>query len=89
MAENIRRLAVYRVGYADGFLRIKDNGTRGFEHNANNLCMDACLRVGYAKKGKKICILDDAAKTAEAVQSISYEVLCAATRRGERVYEYT
>ena len=87
--KNIKRLAVYRVGYADGFLRKQQNGMHGWKKNANCLCMDACLRKGYAKKGQRTLILQDAHASAEAAKTISYEVLCAATKRAERIYEYT
>ena len=81
-------LSVLRMGYADGFLRKKDNGAHGFEQNANNLCMDACIRVGKAKRGKKTPVLTDADETANVAGTIPYEVLCAATRRAERIYLY-
>lgn len=85
----VKRLAIYRVGYADGFLRRQQNGMHGSENNVNHMCMDACLRNGRAEKGRKILILQDAAQTAKASKTISYEVLCAATKRAERIYEYT
>ena len=84
----INRLHVLRVGYADGFLRKKRDGLNGDEKQANRLCMDACLRLGRKKKGTSICILSDAAQTAKACKTIAYEVLCAATKRAERVYIY-
>ena len=89
LPKNLQCLTVYRVGYADGFLRKQNNGMHGYVSNANNLCMDACLRKGQAKKGAKTVVLDDAAVSARAIKSISYEVLCAATKRAERIYEYT
>lgn len=81
-------LSVLRVGYADGFLRNKENGTNGFEKNANNLCMDACIRKGKYNRGAKTPILTDADETAKSTGTIAYEVLCAATRRAERIYLY-
>ena len=81
-------LSVLRVGYADGFLRKKKNGTTGCERNANNLCMDACIRKGQYKRGKEVPILTDADETAKKAGTIAYEVLCAATRRAERIYLY-
>ncbi|MBQ8308289.1 MAG: alanine racemase [Clostridia bacterium] len=87
-AQKIKDLHIYRYGYADGFLRNKENGVCGFEDHANNLCMDACVRVGKAKRGAEIALLIDAAETGKRVGTISYEVLCAATRRAERVYDY-
>lgn len=76
-----------RMGYADGFLRKVENGVNGFQSNANNLCMDVCLRTGRAERGKSIPILTEAEKTAKATGTIPYEVLCAATRRAEFLYE--
>ena len=82
------RIALVRGGYADGFLRKKENGTLGCEQNANNLCMDVCLRTGKQPRGKRVYLLTDAEQTAEETGTIAYEVLCAATRRAERVYDY-
>ena len=87
-SERVNFLSVLRVGYADGFLRKKENGTAGYERNANNLCMDACIRKGRYKRGEEVPILTDADETAERAGTIAYEVLCAATRRAERIYLY-
>ncbi len=87
-SEKPKRLSVLRMGYADGFLRRKDNGTHGFERNANNLCMDACIRVEKSKRGEQTPVLTDADETARIANTIPYEVLCAATRRAERIYVY-
>ena len=81
------RLSVCRVGYADGFLRKSENGMDGWRDNANNLCMDACIRLGTLNRGGWIPILTDADKTASEVGTIAYEVLCAATRRAELIYD--
>ena len=86
--ERVNFLSVLRVGYADGFLRKKENGAKGFERNANNLCMDACIRKGKYKRGEEVPILTDADETAKSAGTIAYEVLCAATRRAERIYLY-
>lgn len=85
--EKPERLSVVRCGYADGFLRQKENGTVGCERNANNLCMDGCIRVGEECRGAWIAIMTDAAETAKKAGTIAYEVLCAATRRAEFVYD--
>ncbi len=87
-AEKGEKLFLLRGGYADGFLRAKDNGLDGAEQNANLLCMDSCLRKGDRRKGEWIYLLTDADKTAAAVNTVAYEVLCAATRRAERIYDY-
>lgn len=81
-------LTVLRVGYADGFLRSRGNGTDGAEKNVNALCMDACIRCGRGEIGRWTAVMSDADKTAKATGTISYEVLCAATRRAECIYVY-
>lgn len=81
-------LSVDRFGYADGFLRRKENGVIGAETHANNLCMDACIRRANNKVGQWRMILSDADCIARQTGTISYEVLCAATRRAELIYEY-
>ena len=83
----IKRLSVCRVGYADGFLRKKENGMQGDERNANNLCMDVCIRNDGSARGKSVILMQDADETARRTGTISYEVLCAATRRAEFVYD--
>ena len=80
-------LSVLRCGYADGFLRKRQDGIFGFEKNANNLCMDACIQFDERKKGDFVPVMIDAEKTASITDTISYEVLCAATRRAEMVYD--
>ncbi len=79
-------LSLLRVGYADGFLRRRENGADGYEKNANNLCMDGCIRVDKARRGKWVAILTDADETARVTGTIPYEVLCAVARRAERRY---
>ncbi|MBQ8684559.1 MAG: alanine racemase [Clostridia bacterium] len=81
------RLSVVRLGYADGFARTRENGVCDYENNANNLCMDACIRAKNERAGKELAVLTDAAETAKALGTISYEVLCNATRRAERIYD--
>ena len=81
-----KRLSTIRVGYADGFLRKKENGTDG--KNANNLCMDACIRNEDLKRGEWVTLLSDADETSKKTGTIAYEVLCSATRRAERIYDY-
>lgn len=82
------RLFTLRCGYADGFLRKKENGMIGFENGLNGLCMDACVREGTEIRGEEIPVLTDALITANATGTIPYEVLCAATRRAETEYDY-
>ncbi|MBQ7924433.1 MAG: alanine racemase [Clostridia bacterium] len=86
-AEENASLSVIRFGYADGYLRRRENGVCGWEYNANNLCMDACIRLKKGRKGQWLPVMTDAAETARLTGTISYEVLCAATRRAEMVYD--
>lgn len=83
----VDRISICRVGYADGFLRQAQNGMQGQEENANALCMDVCLKANKKRRGQMVTLLTDAEKIALATQTISYEVLCAATRRAEFIYE--
>ncbi len=78
---------VARYGYADGFLRRKENGVCDGALQVNNLCMDACIRKGKASMGEWIPVMVDAGKIAEETDTIAYEVLCAASRRAEMVYD--
>ncbi len=82
-----KKLTVYRVGYADGFLRKQKNGTNGWQNNASTLCMDACIRQGNVNPGRYVPIMLDADEVAALTGTIAYEVLCAATRRAEFVYD--
>lgn len=75
--KNYKNLSIYRLGYADGFARAVPLGV-------GNLCMDAFLCEGG---GWLQPILVDAAGYAKRCGTISYEVLCAATRRAEIIYE--
>lgn len=81
------RFTLCRVGYADGVLRNRKNGVENFDKNANELCMDVCIREGRIARGKYLPILLDAEKIARETGTIVYEVLCAATRRAEFVYD--
>ena len=83
-----KKLSVLRVGYADGFLRRKPNGLLGAQDISNALCMDAAVVNGIYRRGRKVEILSNAEEIAAATDTISYEVLCAATRRAEFVYAY-
>lgn len=75
--KNYNYISTYRLGYADGFARTVPLGE-------NNLCMDAFLRVGG---GELLPVLENAEHYAKRCGTISYEVLCAATRRAEIIYE--
>lgn len=88
VGKDTKRLSVLRLGYADGYLRKAQNGLRGADKNANNACMDVTVRADNRRRGDEILVMDDADETAKATGTISYEVLCAATKRAERVYDY-
>ncbi|MBR2023519.1 MAG: alanine racemase [Clostridia bacterium] len=75
-------LNVVRCGYADGVLR---GDADGF---FNTLCMDAHVRIGSKKVGEKVPVMVDADEIARRTGTVSYEVLCAVTRRAERKYTY-
>lgn len=81
-------LTVWRVGYADGFFRKRDNGMNGGEKNISALCMDVCIRKGKRVRGGFTPIMTDAAETAKRAGTVCYEILCAITRRAEFIYEY-
>ena len=86
--EEKQNLSVLRVGYADGFLRDKRGGLLSAKDKSNALCMDACIVNGRKKRGKKIIVLSNAEAQAKSAHTISYEVLCAATKRADFIYEY-
>lgn len=85
--EQSKDLTVFRVGYADGFLRQRENGTDGWQTQAGVSCMDACIRQGRFLQGQYLPIMTDAEAVATATGTVAYEVLCAATRRAEFVYD--
>lgn len=74
--KNYSLLHTYRAGYADGFFR-------GVPLGEGNLCMDAFISQ---REGDMQEVLPDVAAYAAAAGTISYEVLCSATRRAERIY---
>ena len=84
---SLGEISLCRAGYADGFLRKGQNGTVDSKDILGNLCMDVCIRHNKKRRGQNVALLIDAEETAKATGTISYEVLCAATRRAEFVYE--
>ena len=82
-----RGVTLYRVGYGDGFLRNRHNGLKECERFPNELAMDTCFKIGKKRRGQLEEIITDAEQTAKTAGTISYEVLCAATRRAECVYD--
>lgn len=79
-AEGKTKIALARYGYADGLPR-KEAG-RLF----NNRCMDVSAYISAEKRGKSVCVLDDAERIAEKYGTISYEILTRATARAEKIY---
>ena len=71
--------SLYRCGYADGVMRKNIRGQHG------NRCMDLTLSYGKTPK-KKVEILGDAQFLAKQYKTISYEILCKASIRAERIY---
>lgn len=74
--KNYKKLGVYRLGYADGFLR-------GVPLGIKTLCMDAF--ISEDNESLK-CVLSNADDYARRTGTISYEVLTSVTKRSERVY---
>ncbi|MBR2341511.1 MAG: alanine racemase [Clostridia bacterium] len=88
LAKKGEKLSVFRVGYADGILRTKSNGLVGWRKNANDCCMDVCIRKGGKRRGRYEPIMLNAQETAREIGTISYDVLCSISRRAEFVYEW-
>ena len=83
------KMTVLRAGYADGFFRSAANvGTGEANGTLSPLCMDACVVRGGTRPGGIVPVMTDADKAAADAGTISYEILCAVTRRAEFVYEY-
>lgn len=87
LMQNPKRLSTLRIGYADGFLRGKRNGLLGAERQFNPTCMDACVREGSLPYGEWQTVMKDADEVARQTGTVAYEVLCAATRRAEFIYD--
>ncbi len=69
-----------RLGYGDGFFRAGGLGAVG------KLCMDACVREGAARAGRRCAVLTDAARYAAEHGTSVYEVLVNVTKRAEMKY---
>ncbi len=69
-----------RAGYGDGFFREGGLGAVG------KLCMDACVREGYARAGERRLILKDAAAYAREHGTTAYEVLVRIGERAAKTY---
>ena len=80
-------LSTLRIGYADGFLRRRENGLVGSRNQPRPTCMDASVRIGALPQGTWQTVMWDAEEVARQTDTVSYEVLCAATRRAEFIYD--
>jgi alanine racemase len=91
-------IATIPIGYADGFSRQLGNGKHGvyinnhFCRTVGNICMDMCMidvsNVG-CKEGDEVIIFENnlqLIKTAEALGTITYEVLTSVSSRVKRIY---
>ena len=78
--EGAVKLHTLRLGYGDGFFREGGLGAVG------KLCMDACVREGFAPVGSRRLVLKDAAAYAREHGTTAYEVLVNVTKRAEIKY---
>ena len=92
------RMGVLAIGYADGLPRILSNRCSfavagGFAPQRGSICMDMCMAdltdLPDAHVGSEVEIFgerSDLDKLAAAAGTISYELLCAVSKRVPRVY---
>ncbi|MDI1354469.1 MAG: alanine racemase [bacterium] len=92
------RIATVPIGYADGFSRMLGNGNHGmyvrghFCKTVGNVCMDMCMLDVSAincAEGDEVIVFENAEQIklmANALNSISYEVLTNLSARVKRVY---
>jgi alanine racemase len=97
-AETDLTIAIVPIGYADGLSRALSNGKGKFLYKnkfvpvIGNICMDMCMVdiTGIeAKEGEEIIIFGDkytAAKLAESLNTIPYEIITGISERVKRVY---
>lgn len=96
--ENDITIATIPIGYADGFSRLLGNGNHGvyindhFCKTVGNICMDMCMidvTNVVCKEGDEVIIFENnkqLIKTAEALGTITYEVLTSVSSRVKRIY---
>lgn len=77
MPKLCERLSAYRCGYAEGLFRTVPLGI-------NNLCMDSFVSQDTRDLAP---VMENAEEYAERCGTISYEVLCKASLRAEKIYE--
>ena len=80
-----KSVAVLRAGYADGIGVSKERcGLRKDVVSEN--CMDVCFLESGIKKGKRVLLFDDASAVAKVRRTSTYEILCLASVRAQRIY---
>ncbi len=96
--ENQITIATIPIGYADGFSRQLGNGKHGvfinnhFCKTVGNICMDMCMidvTNVDCKEGDEVIIFENNKQlinTAEALGTITYEVLTSVSSRVKRIY---
>lgn len=98
IAEEDILIATIPIGYADGFGRVLGNGKFFVSVNGvkcptvGNICMDMCMinvTKVQCKEGDEVIIfntVDQLKELAEAMNTISYEVLTSVSGRVKRIY---
>ena len=77
--EQYGKLHTLRLGYGDGFFRAGGLGI-------GKLCMDACVREGDARFGRRKLVFKDAREYARRMDTNEYEVLTGIGKRAVRIY---
>ena len=97
--ERSTRMGVVGVGYADGLPRLCSNQCSfaaggGFAPQRGSICMDMCMidltdlpEVSVGSEVEIFGVKSSVETLAAAAQTISYELLCALSRRVPRVYK--
>lgn len=98
VADNPMRIAVFTIGYADGYPRIASNHISVMVQDTvvptvGRICMDmsfAAVDGLDVKRGDVVTVFGDGAVTADtladAAGTISYEILCNVGKRVPRIY---
>ena len=100
VTERHTRMGVLAIGYADGLPRILSNRCSfyvegGFAPQRGSICMDMCMvdltELPQAEVGSEVEIFgehNDINALAREAGTISYELLCAVSKRVPRVYQF-
>ncbi len=73
-------LHTVRLGYGDGLFRAGEIGI-------GRLCMDAHVREGESRMGRRVLVLSDVYEYAKKMGTIPYEILCRMGAKAVKVYE--